>query len=253
MAREHLLVGEEESIHSNQIVLETKKDIYKNWWYYHKGHLLIIAISAAVVVSFIVSMVNKVTPDYQIGLITSVTWTEEMMDDLSEYIGRYGDDRNGDGDVVVQINQYSFSDSDTADPNMLQASMVRFSADSTNADSIIFLHDEKGFDFFADDTLGGYFNYNDGSPMPEKAQDFENAMVDWSEVTALSNYSAPDLTDSMTPLTGDRIDEILSKYRVSLRSQSPTITKKEERMEYYQDSMELFNRMMNDEKINIAE
>ena len=246
-------MGEEESIHSNQIVLESKKDIYKNWWYYHKGHLLIIVISAAVVVSFIMSMVNKVDPDYQIGLITSFSWTDEMMDDLSEYIGQYADDRNGDGDVVVQINQFTFSDSEAADPNMLQASMVRFSADSTNADSIIFLHDEKGFDFFADDTLSGYFNYTDGSPMPENALDFENAMLSWDEVNALNAYAAPDITDSMAPMAGDKIDEILSGYRVSLRSVTPTITKKEERMSYYQDTMELFNRMMNDEKINIAQ
>ena len=42
MARERYLHNAgEDTIHSNEIKLVTAKDKRKNWWYYHKFHLLI--------------------------------------------------------------------------------------------------------------------------------------------------------------------------------------------------------------------
>ena len=54
MARErYLLNAGEDTIHDNEIKLVTAKDKRKNWWYYHKRHLLVGIIAAAMVGSLI--------------------------------------------------------------------------------------------------------------------------------------------------------------------------------------------------------
>ena len=57
MARERYLHNAgEDTIHANEIKLVTAKDKRKNWWYYHKFHLLIGIIAVALVVNFVYSI-----------------------------------------------------------------------------------------------------------------------------------------------------------------------------------------------------
>lgn len=250
MAREHLLVGgEEETIHSNQIVLETKKDIRKNWWHYNKNTVLGVALVIAVAASMVYSVVSKVEPDYQLGLITSASWNDSMITELESYIAQYADDRNGDGNVVVQVNEYILNSSDeNQDPNVVQASVVRFSADSTNLDSVIFLHNEGGLKYFDGDSLEGYFNYRDGSPMPEGKLDYENAMFEWTEIEAFNEYQPSGVEEMTYEMSGGDVKTILERYRVSLRSKTEGIEKDEKKTSYYEDSMKLFERLKDNEK-----
>lgn len=249
MARERYLVGTgNETIHDNEIVLTSKKDIRKNWWYYHKFIVLGVIIAAAVVFSFVYSIVTKVHPDYQIGLLSSVTLPDQVISELQEEFQQYADDRNGDGKVIVQINSYIIGDPETADPNMLQAAVVKFSADVSSGDSIIFLHDADSFEYVQQSGMEGFWLYKDGTPMPEDKTDIENAMFSWDEVPALANYHVQD-TGNESVTSGD-YDKLLERYRVSLRAKSQTIEKKEETSAYYDDSLALFQRMMEQEKIN---
>ena len=115
MARERYLHNAgEDTIHSNEIKLVTAKDKRKNWWYYHKFHLLIGIIAAALVGNFIYSIATKVEPDYTIALLTSYSMPQNGVTQLEECIAPYADDRNGDGKVVVQVSNYVFSQ-DTSD------------------------------------------------------------------------------------------------------------------------------------------
>lgn len=251
MAREHLLVGAgEETIHDHQIVLETKKDKRKNWWHYHKTYLLIILIALALVISVVYSIVTKVSPDYQIGMITSYTMDDGVIESLQNYLAEYADDRNGDGQVVVQINQYTLSSDENMDYNTLQASVVRFTADASSMESVIYLHDENGLAYFTEDTLEGFFSYTDGTAMPEGASDYENAMYSWSEISALNRYEPPALEDSYTELSSNDIKTLLERYRISIRSQTENITNDEKSLSYYQDNLELFERLKTDQKLD---
>lgn len=252
MPREHLLVGTgEETIHDNQIVIETKKDKRKNWWYYHKIQLLIILIGIALVFSFVYSIVTKVSPDYQIGMITSYTLSDGIIESLQDYIAEYADDLNGDGQVVVQINQYTLSSDENLDYNTLQASVVRFTADASSADSIIYFHDADGLAYFTEDTLSGFFSYTDGTAMPEGATDFENAMYSWSEISALEQYQPPTLEDDYmaSELSSEDIKALLERYRISIRSLSENISKDDNKESYYKDNLDFFERLKMNQKI----
>ena len=187
MARErYLLNAGEDTIHQNEIKLVTGKDKRKNWWYYHKVHLLVGIIVVGLVGSFIYSMVTKVNPDYTIGLLTSYSMPSNGLDQLEQCITPYADDRNGDGQVVVTVVNYVYSDDADADATQQQAAVVRFLADASSNTCMIYLHDQEAFDALSRSDFGGLFQYNDGTAMPEDADDFENAMLSWDEIPNLS-------------------------------------------------------------------
>ena len=50
MARERYLLDDtEDTIHENEIKPQTAADKRKNWWDYHKVHVLLVALAIAVV------------------------------------------------------------------------------------------------------------------------------------------------------------------------------------------------------------
>jgi|GEM_PF-174277 len=250
MARERYLVGAgEESIHQEVAPL-TKSAQRKNWWYYHKFIILGIVIAALAVFSFIYSIVSQVKPDYQIAFLTSYSLPDELMDEMEGYIAEYCDDRNDDGQVVVTLNTYVLgnpSSSSSEDATALQASVARFTADCTTAESIIFIHDEDSFNYISQMGMEGFFLYNTGEAMPEDATDFENVMRNWSDIPAFAEFT-PTSVDSEVASAED-VKTILERYRISVRSNSPSIEKDEKLTAYYEDSLKLFQRLKDNTRL----
>lgn len=249
MARERYLVGSgEETIHQNEIVLTSKKDIRKNWWHYHKTIVFAILIGLAVVCSFVYSVVTRVKPDYQIGILTTAAWPDNAVEELESYLEQYADDRNGDGKIIVQLNTYALGSPDTADANVQQAAVVKFSADCTTGDSMIFLHDEASFDYVKQSGMEGFWLYKDGRDMPADKTDYENAMYSWKEVGALANFHVVNTGDD--GITSADYDILLERYRLSMRANSGATAEKRESNTYYADSLALFHRLLKNEKMH---
>lgn len=246
MARERYLLNTgDDTIHANEIELKTLKDKGKNWWYYHKRHLIVGIIAALLVGNLIWSLVSQVEPDYTIALLTSYTMPENGKQQLEECIAQYADDRNGDGKVTVEVSNYIFSES--VDYQVQQASMVRFVGECSTNEAMIFLHDEAAFQS-VENIFEGFFQYNDGEPMPDEARDYENAMVFWDSLQGFSNF-VPQTAEDDT-YDSEVLSELYSRLRVSRRTaEGSSIEKKEKDMAYYQDSMALYDRILNDEKL----
>lgn len=250
MARERYLINAgEDTIHSNEIKLVTAKDKRENWWYYHKRQIIPAILVVALLAVFIHSMATKVDPDYTIGLLTSFTMPETGVQQLEECIAAYADDRNGDGKVVIRVSNYVMSDDASADPSAQEAAWVRFTADASLNATMIYLHDSTAFSVLEGD-FAGFFQYKDGTLMPEDATDYENAMYSWDDIAAFANLQPVGSEDGM--YTPEMISELFSRLRVSVRAaEGSSIEKKEKDMDYYNDSMALFERMKNDEPITV--
>lgn len=244
MARERYLVNAgEDTIHQNEIKLVTAKDKGMNWWYYHKIHLLVAVVAIGLVASFVYSMVTQVDPDYTIALVTSYSMPETGMKQLEECITPYADDRNGDGQVKVTVTSYVFSTDPNADYAQQQASQVRFMADASSNQVMIYLHDEAAFSAL-EGAFAGFFQYNDGTSMPEDAKDFENAMVPWDSIQAFDSFQPK--TEEGELYNAEILSELFSRLRVSRRAAiGSSIESNEEDMAYYQSSMELYERLKN--------
>ena len=160
-------------------------------------------IAAAFVGFLIYDMVTKVQPDYSIGVISSYSIPSGISEQLSAELEKYGCDRNGDGDVVVQVNVYEIAQGEAAentDPNMQMVGYVKLSGDLQTGNSYIFLTDDASFVAYG--TEEGVFSYLDGSIPEEGATDYENMRLPVSECKGLA---------------GTEIGEIFTDYSFSLR------------------------------------
>lgn len=242
MARERYLLGAgEDTIHTNVIELKTAKDKRANWWYYHKNHLIFGIIMALIVGSLIYSIASKVDPDYSIALVTSYNLPDEVLTALEEHIAPYADDRNGDGRTVVQMNNYVFGDVATStDYQAQQAAYARFAGDASMGSCIIYIHDQAGFSS-AEGDFPGFFQYNDGSPMPDTAHDYENAMRPWSDFAGLADFASSSSLEKWTPQV---LETLCGKLRVSVRTTvDSNLERSDKLMAYYEDSVALLDRL----------
>lgn len=88
----------------------------ENFWFYYKKHLL-IALAVILACGYLF-LQKAITPDadYHIGLLRPAPCTEAEADALEERFASAGTDRNGDGQVLVQIHTY-FVDLTDDSPN----------------------------------------------------------------------------------------------------------------------------------------
>ncbi len=254
MARErYLLDAGEDTIHQNVIKAETPKEKRENWWFYHKGHVVGGMIAAALVFSLFYSIFSKVRPDYTVALMTSYAMPECGKVELERCMEAYADDRNGDGKTIVAVVNYVFSDVTASSPELLeqrQANVAKFAADCTTNDSMIFLYDDAAFRSIQMD-FDGFFQYNDGTAMPEGAEDFENAARAWEDFQAFSSFT-PEPNDEN--FTGELLLEIFEKLKVSVRTaEGSSIERKKKDMLYYEDSMEFYQRLRDGTPVSAGE
>ena len=87
----------------------SKKEKAANWWYYHRLHVAIGAAVLALLLWLAADFFGRTLPDYQIGLVTSRYIPETALAELGQALSAYGQDLNGDGRVVVQVNDYQLS------------------------------------------------------------------------------------------------------------------------------------------------
>lgn len=81
-------------------------DKLRNFWYYYKTHLLIALAVVLVAGYFTVQRIMTPEPDYHIGLIRAMPLPDADLDALNASFATAGKDRNGDGQVLVQIHTF---------------------------------------------------------------------------------------------------------------------------------------------------
>lgn len=158
----------------------TKAEKAGNWWNYHKWYVVIAAAVVVMLVWIIHDMFFQTRPDYQIGYIGNVELPVDTVDALTAALEEnFCTDRNGDGKVIVQINQYTLDlrfDNENADPAMQMAGITQLTADLSSADgSYIFLmQDPQAFVEYT-----GALQYLDGT-LPD--QDADPETLDWTKM-----------------------------------------------------------------------
>lgn len=210
---------------------ERRKLKWDNFWYYHKYHVLVGVF--VVFVAAVIFVYRDTTPeaDYQVGLITQATYPQEFIQSLERELSRYADDRNGDGIVRVQVNNYMLGTSG-GDPQMVAANMTKFMGDAEMVTSVVFLSDPENLITYA---KSGYFGYyKTGEPLQENTEfKRDDVGLDWT--------SSPIAT----------ADEVLRMQKKPLyfavRPNYGSVI--ERRQEYYDASWAFFQRIINNQVI----
>lgn len=164
----------------------TPKEKRENFWFYYKWHVLGGALAFALLFSLIWEVATQVKPDYTIGLLSSRGLPTGIGEVLGERLTPLFDDRNGDGEVVVRVAEYTIASGEeinNVDPNVQMASMTKLMGDLDMGESILFLTDD--LEFFEEQY--DLFAYNDGS-IPEEGvvPDYSRMGVRWGDCPALT-------------------------------------------------------------------
>ena len=196
----------------------TKKEKAVNWWIYHKWMVLGIALGILLVAMIIKDTVFQVQPDYQVAWVGKTELPTETYDGLTASLEAMGEDINGDGKVVVQLNQYTVifnaaEEEASVDANMQMAGMTKMSADlSGKSGSYIFIvQDPEGFE-----TQTGILQYRDGTlPVLTGDQtapaDWQNCYYRWTDCPVLTGLDLGVVSgatlESGEPYTGQDVLE----------------------------------------------
>lgn len=124
----------------------TTKAKLKNWWYYHRIHVLIAAAALAVVVYSLVPNMFSAKADYTLAVVGTVPQPEETLTALREALTPLADDLNGDGRVLVEVCSYVLDLSGQTPGTLNYQGAAAFDADLVGRRSALFLADDaEGF------------------------------------------------------------------------------------------------------------
>ena len=210
----------------------TAKQKRENFWFYYKWHVLVGVIVVAVAAFTIFDVMNRVTPDYTIGVITFKASSTDAFKALQEPFSAFGEDLNGDGSVVVDVAQYDFA---SEDPQVIMATSARLMGDFQTNQSIFFFTDDVQK---AQEQLAA-FVYNDGSvPADGEKVDYSRMGIPWTDCPVLTGLEL----GNVVSITGDTdwpMQDLLSGFSL-VRRVAPEIKEKDEELAAYWSACEAF-------------
>ena len=229
----------------------TKTEKAGNWWHYHKWQVVVVIVVLGILGAIVKDTFFRAKPDYQVAYVGEQELPVDTADALTAALETFCDDRNGDGQVLVQLNQYAINlateaatgetaafeeaadpaasdaeaaadsaalaEQDSTDAYVRMAVMTRLSADISGTDgSYIFLmEDPESFQ-----ATTGALRYLDGTvpDAQEPASDWQNMVYRWTDCPVLSGLDLGTYTGYtlMDDSTGNNQD-VLSKLYVGCR------------------------------------
>lgn len=195
-----------------QMKEETRKKI-DNFWYYYKIHVLVVVFILFVAGVFIKDIVTKVDYDYSVAFVTEKMMTDEEISSIQSVLEKEAEDLNGDGEIHVEMQNYTIPQGDSADPQLVAAGQTKLTVDIQEGTSMIFFL-----------SPGCYESYKDSGVLPAD----ESEYIKFSDCTGYEEAGSPkELGDLMG----------------ALRLVEDTKLKKDQnKMDYYEANKELFEK-----------
>ncbi|MEG0571167.1 MAG: hypothetical protein RR497_05940 [Oscillospiraceae bacterium] len=128
---------------------ETFKEKRLNFWYHYKWATLALVLAVALIIVFIVSMVNKVEYDTTFTAI-SVLPLSMAQSTFERVLSPLTVDANGDKKQMacfVDVPLENTKEQQFQDPNALLSAKTKLAAMLSDKEAFIFLLDEQGYDF----------------------------------------------------------------------------------------------------------
>ena len=169
---------------------------WKNWWYYYKWYVIIGVILLGIAVNMIGNALGFFTksPDLQIAYIGKAPLPQDTAMSIQQAFTALAGDFNGDGEVIVQVNQYvrnsNTTDVDTA--RYQYASEITLIGDISDCESYFFLM-ENPQDFQREFQL---LALPDGSCPDEADYSVEDKIIVWSDCPILTDMELESYTET---------------------------------------------------------
>lgn len=166
-----------------------------NWWYYHKWHVLLGAglIALGAYLGARALGVGRISPDYQVAYVGSTALPANTVAALEKALANLGTDCNGDGQVIVRVNQYVMGDRSGEGAVYAYAGTTRLMADLDACDSYFFLLEDPA----AFQETYQVLSRLDGSLPEETMRDYESCYLSWSGCPVLRELSLGEYTEEL--------------------------------------------------------
>ena len=195
----------------------TDKEKRANWWYYHKWHVVIGIVLVLALGNIIWSAlgIGRVLPDYQLAYVGSASLPADTVSALENAIAQLGSDANGDGQVLVKVNQFVTGGTGDANAAMYAyASAAAIMADLSSRDSYFFLLEDP-------DTFQRNYqvlSHLDGTLPTDFDRDYESCYLSWADCPALTGLDLGSYSETFLDetISGDS-QELLSHLYIARR------------------------------------
>lgn len=189
MASEYLL-KKYQDVKPDEVREMTKEEKRRNWWHYHKWHVVFGIAGFAFLLSILLSVlgVGKVEPDYSIAYVGSWQLSSETIQALCQEFAARSTDINGDGKVIVNVNQYITPNSDDSNSIYLaQAAQAQLIGDLSLGTSYFFLLEDP--ELFQSQTFA--LCGPDGSLPPDDDPEAAGKYLMWTDCPVLKQMDVP--------------------------------------------------------------
>ena len=121
-------------------------------WDYYKIHIIAALCVALLVFITIYNLAARTNPDYVVVIAFSRSVADEQLEPLRLFIQEHGEDRNGDGEVLVEIVNISYNmfvapgEGVAVDRQLMQAARTRLGAELRQNSAMIFITDDPYFE-----------------------------------------------------------------------------------------------------------
>ena len=126
----------------------TPEEKRRNWWDYHKWHVVIAIVCAVLLGDVIYDAVqnSRNQPDYVVAYVGQTALPDTLARVVEDGLGQLGEDLNGNGTVRVELRQFVLSDGSNSNPALSMedtergyASSLLLQGNIETVESMIFL------------------------------------------------------------------------------------------------------------------
>lgn len=114
----------------------------KNWWWYHRVHVLIAVLALAVIVYSMIPNLLAPKPDCALAVAGRVPLPDETLTAIRGRLESAVGDLNGDGRVIVELSSYTVDLSGETEGYYNYQGAAAFDADLVGQRSGLFLFDD---------------------------------------------------------------------------------------------------------------
>lgn len=151
-----------------------------NFWYYYKVPVIAVVAVLLIVLYFLCIGGKAPDYDYQVAFLTCEPISDTKLEDYGDTLASFGKDRNGDGDILVNVIPYLFSKEDTSDPQRALATQVQFTADTQLGTTPLILYSREAYETFKENHL---FLQGENSVAPwEDNEDLFLFLMDFQDI-----------------------------------------------------------------------
>lgn len=138
----------------------TFKQKIENFWYHYKWHTIIIVFFIITGLVCLVQCSTKEQPDDKALLYVNQNLLDNAANDLSDKLGGYIEDYNGNGEVLYRVNNVSYNSNNLAGVNYSVTNSEKLLSALATAEYVLYIVDEHGYDYLSDNSTEVFENYD---------------------------------------------------------------------------------------------